>query len=596
MRKRGSSIHARLKAVTMLQVIICVIAFLFISISKLAEAYRTYEQNTVQAAALYSADVFSMLDNAVEISKFPGLINNTVTPQTYIANALQQGNIQENFDFCSDFYLNCKSIMAQYPSLDKIVIYELDGSAVYVSRSKANYYISQTNLEAPWFITAIKNRGAAAVIPPSALAAEGFGPLFDGSIVITRCVFNPWKLQALGVYAVVIDTAAMENAFLGVRVQNEQQFAIDYDGRPLLAGFENENYADTFAALAPQKSATRIATQDKKLYLDVLYRYNANSTVTIRTPLSAVTSTIFEINLLALIVLAATLVVFIILIRKLFRSIITPLDRLTSAFDRTTGTTFPTVSSAQLPEDLQPVFAAYNRMSERIDILVNEGMRKDMAQRETELQLLRTQINPHYLYNTLECIHMRAYTNRDYDVASMAELLGSNLQYGLRDTTQQVTLRTEIKKAQEYMKLISYHYGDRVHLTTHADAGILHCRMIKLLLQPLIENAIQHGLQPDKQLHIELLAYRADDDIILQVTDDGAGIPSKVLKSLRVELESGETVNAIGLRNVHRRLQLRYGERYKVNISSVVNQSTVVSLNLPYMEAGGTHALSSDAG
>ncbi len=292
-------------------------------------------------------------------------------------------------------------------------------------------------------------------------------------------------------------------------------------------------------------------------------------------------SAVLDISLLLLIVLSAILTLFIILINRLFRSILRPLDRLTSAFDHTTDTVFPTLSSDQLPADLLPVFTSYNRMSERIDLLINEGLRKDIAQRDTELQLLRTQINPHYLYNTLECIHMRAYTNQDYPVARMAELLGSNLQYGLKATTRKVSLRAELKKARDYMTLVSFHYGDQVRLTTHVDEHILDCIVIKLLLQPLIENAIQHGLKANETLTIELLGYRAEDQMILQVTDDGAGMETAKLERLKQSLKNYDTGNSIGLGNVNRRLQLNYGEQYGVKINSVRGQGTVVTLNLP---------------
>ena len=95
----------------------------------------------------------------------------------------------------------------------------------------------------------------------------------------------------------------------------------------------------------------------------------------------------------------------------------------------------PTLPALSLPLEFHEVLLSFNHMSDKINTLIHEILIKDLEKRETELQLLRTQINPHYLYNTLEVIHLAAYKNNDLQVAAMAELLGKNLQYGLRGTT-----------------------------------------------------------------------------------------------------------------------------------------------------------------
>ena len=177
---------------------------------------------------------------------------------------------------------------------------------------------------------------------------------------------------------------------------------------------------------------------------------------------------------------------------------------------------------------------------------------------------------------------MRAYINHDYEVARMAELLGANLQYGLRATNARVPLYMEFEKAGEYITLVGYHYGERVRLVSHLDDSIRECMVIKLLLQPLIENAIQHGLTPERPLNIEVLGYAADENrLCLQVSDDGEGMTAEACEALmhRMEEEHGE--GAIGLRNVHRRLRLRYGAAYGVTVRSIPQQSTVVTLTLP---------------
>ncbi len=124
-----------------------------------------------------------------------------------------------------------------------------------------------------------------------------------------------------------------------------------------------------------------------------------------------------------------------------------------------------------------------------------------------ELQLLRTQINPHYLYNTLEIMHMTAYSNHDFTVSAMAEALGKNLQYGLRGTNHMVPLKEEIDQLHNYLSLVNYHYQERLQVNIYIDQPLYECLVLKLIFQPLIENSLLHGLVDDKPLNIDILGY-----------------------------------------------------------------------------------------
>ena len=146
------------------------------------------------------------------------------------------------------------------------------------------------------------------------------------------------------------------------------------------------------------------------------------------------------------------------------------------------------VSCANLPMELQTLFTSFNHMSERITFLVHEVLMKQQEQQETELQLLRTQINPHYLYNTLEIMHMKAYAHGDYDVSTMAELLGQNLQYGLRNTTKEVLLKEELHQMDIYLSILSYQYKDRIRTNICIEQDLMDCHIIKLVFQMCIRD------------------------------------------------------------------------------------------------------------
>ena len=162
---------------------------------------------------------------------------------------------------------------------------------------------------------------------------------------------------------------------------------------------------------------------------------------------------------------------------------------------------------------------------------------------------------------------MAAYNKKDYDVSRMAELLGKNLQYGLRDTNRTVSLSTELEKFREYFDLVSYHYQERAQLAVFFEDGIMDQEVIKLLLQPLVENALKYGFRDSQtKLRIEMLGYRREDCVYITVSDDGAGMSSSKLYIIRETLKGREQTNSIVLQNVNRRLKLVFGEAYGLSV------------------------------
>lgn len=580
---KPATLASRLRGIASIQVALCVILFVIMAINQPYQSYQQYNQNTKQAAALFSAIALDAIHTMEAASKYAGQILNNAAEKTFIGEALAHGgSIQDNLTFCRDLYQHSKTLMDQHSMLNNVAVFDLQGNAVYVARDNSSYYVTKSSADAPWLEKVLGARGGAVILPYGSKGV-GLPPVFVDDLIIARAVFDPLKLRAEGVYLLSIARDSLEAVFDAYRVGPEQTYALVYRGQTLLSRFGDEMAEPPEMPL--RELVSRIGKEQNGFYLYSYYLYSSQSYLVVRSPLSTILTEIFQINVALITAAFLVLCLFVVIIWRLLGAILRPLHSLTGALDATTGSVFPTITQDDLPAELEPLFDAYNRMSMRIDHLINEGLRKDVAKREIELQLLRTQINPHYLYNTLECIHMRAYVNHDYEVARMAELLGANLQYGLRATNATVPLHMEFEKAGEYMTLVGYHYGDRVRLVSHLDDSIRNCRVIKLLLQPLIENAIQHGLAADRPLSIEVLGYPADEEHIrLQVSDDGEGMTEEACEALmhRLDAETGE--GAIGLRNVHRRLRLRYGAAYGVQIRSLPHQSTVVTLTLPREE------------
>ncbi len=233
----------------------------------------------------------------------------------------------------------------------------------------------------------------------------------------------------------------------------------------------------------------------------------------------------------------------------------------------------------------------FNRMLERIQDLIHENQLIGERKREAELDALQSQINPHFIYNTLESIRMTAEYNDDEEVADMTEILGKLLRYSISMGKEFVTLEEELDHIRNYMKLQDYRYPHQFQLIIEPYGDYRNLHLLKLVLQPIVENAIFHGQDASKPAMILRVSFQVTgSDIGILIRDNGLGMEPEVLHKLRMSLISpaaeGQQRNkrSIGLRNVNERLKLYYGEAYGLEVDSVPGEGTQVCLRVQRME------------
>ena len=210
-------------------------------------------------------------------------------------------------------------------------------------------------------------------------------------------------------------------------------------------------------------------------------------------------------------------------------------------------------------------------------------------QQQMEFKMLASQINPHFLYNTLEAIRMQALSNGDKNVAKSVKLLGKSMHYVLENTgTNATTLDREIDYVKVYLSIQQIRFPDQINYVIDIDEQILpgHCRILPLLLQPVVENAVVHGLEGMKNGFI-MISVKLKDSTFIEITvqDNGSGIEEARLKALINHINFGDTEgsSSIGLYNVSQRIRLCYGDQYGVTINSRQGHGTSVILTLPFI-------------
>lgn len=207
-------------------------------------------------------------------------------------------------------------------------------------------------------------------------------------------------------------------------------------------------------------------------------------------------------------------------------------------------------------------------------------------QQQMEFEMLASQINPHFLYNTLETIRMQAVSADNRDVANSISLLGKAMHHVLENTGREsTTIAKELAHVVTYLKIQQLRFGDRVNYVIQVPPylNLEHYRILPLLFQPVVENAIVHGLEGCTEGGcIEITFILEVPNLYVTVSDNGDGIDAEGLSRLRERIEQRENpASSIGLRNIHQRMQLLYGLEYGLTVESTLHEGTTVTLTFP---------------
>lgn len=225
----------------------------------------------------------------------------------------------------------------------------------------------------------------------------------------------------------------------------------------------------------------------------------------------------------------------------------------------------------------------FNKMIEHLQNLIEQVYQTKLRYKEAELHALQNQINPHFLYNTLESIHMITEINDDHEASQMIQVLGDILRYSVSLKKQKVKVAEEIEHLHKYLFIQNVRFEHKFEVEFDIDESLLDKEIIKLILQPLVENAIYHGLETvDNKGKIVIRGYENESNIVFQIHDNGIGIDEARLEQLNKDACSPESEGrSIGIRNVSERIKIHYGEQYGLSIFSEKGKGTIVKVFLP---------------
>ena len=234
-------------------------------------------------------------------------------------------------------------------------------------------------------------------------------------------------------------------------------------------------------------------------------------------------------------------------------------------------------------DELDEIADSVNQMGEQIHTLIEESYKKELDRKISELNLLQEQINPHFLYNALSSISVLAMGNGD-KVASRAILYLSDFyRITLSKGKQDIPIREELNLLESYLKIQRMRFDDSIEVEYELDESLLDVHVVKLTLQPIVENAIHHGRDDDSEVfHILIRLFEEQGKTVFEVIDDGCGMDPEKLMQLQNSMNHSE--GGYGLRNVNIRIKLQYGSQYGVYIESERGFGTKIRIEFPGRE------------
>ncbi|OCT10634.1 two-component sensor histidine kinase [Paenibacillus pectinilyticus] len=250
--------------------------------------------------------------------------------------------------------------------------------------------------------------------------------------------------------------------------------------------------------------------------------------------------------------------------------------------------------NANYRDDISELTGNFNFMTDKIRELIESEYEMQLLNKEAQILALQMQINPHFLYNTLQAIGGKAVLIGDYEIHEMCRALGDMFRYSFYEGNVTSTIGQELVHVNNYLYIQQLRFEETLQIELDVSSDLMDCAIIRFVMQPIIENVIVHAFSEREEEHplrIGVSVFREDDAVVLAVQDNGPGIENDKLMALRSSFENKSTDVfygvSIGLKNVHERIRLVYGPPFGLDIESEIGLGTTIRIRIPYNLNGG---------
>lgn len=324
----------------------------------------------------------------------------------------------------------------------------------------------------------------------------------------------------------------------------------------------------------------------RETFLQYVY-YEVNDLQQLRSEYEKFYTQMFEFSIITF---AGILILFLFLFYKMPRSITRPIRRLSEVAGQAAKGDFTVRFDARSSAEVSALSDSLNMMIDKINELLDQITKEQTRLRKAEFELLQSQINPHFLYNTLDAIVWLAEAGEQRKVVSMVGSLSEFFRASLNQGKDIISVREELQHVRSYLEIQQVRYQDILNYEIHVPKELHRYTIPKITIQPLVENALYHGIKNKRGPGRIVLSGRKEKDFfVLQIEDNGIGISEERLQQVRDGMKNKVlTENDIyGLYNVNERIRLNFGEEYGITIESSHGKGTAVKITLPCVEQKG---------
>jgi two-component system, sensor histidine kinase YesM len=448
-------------------------------------------------------------------------------------------------------------------------------------KRRGMYFLSDSN-KPHWFNEALTNRGRSYI-----KIIDKYGPFQNQrSLAYIQGITNIYRgNEAIGVLVVTNLEKKIEESFQTVSLPNGEIYFTDWNNQVLASNASEigsmltiphnpdgeESAVGTFSVVSD--GAIYVVSYDAFQGQKLVYKVPINSLLQKQNGLKGV------IQFISIVYFILGLIIML----YFWRSLMYPLEKM-AVFVRSyePGNAIPRLPGKHRHDEVGVLMVSVNEMAKRLNLLIHDKYLMEIKQKESQLQLLYQQINPHLLYNTLESIYWKSSMEGQSETADMIKELSQIMKIGLSRGNELITLEDELAHALSYTNLQQKRYEYEFQVEWQISDDVLQNLIPKVTLQPLIENAIFHGVRnmgEDGQISIS--AYRQNDVVQILIEDNGYKEVDYYAIARLLNTEQGESKLGYGIRNVHQRIQLHFGKEYGIQYAKREQGGTVVKVILP---------------
>ena len=573
----------------------------YLIFEKLPDEIESYMVASYEEALLYSSKNISL-----KLQEFDLLTQNIYqygqTESTTFGNMLRGHNYNDLTPNVENFIEDYLRVLLYSEShIESVFLLGPDRKAFdYYSKSSNYYYENLQVDQSPNFNSIYDDKKALSILPTH---SETYFSTTDKKVL--TFARNYLDLNALPVSETVITTLLMDVniSFVDEIVRRMsltdkgEVSIIDASNYPIYPSYDQHTYK--FPTSITQPLIDGDLTSGHQIiegrYLFYQKIEDSNWLMLYSVDQSSVLKMIDDFKAITIVILGGIIIALIMVAISFSSNLSKPITSIIAQMQKISAGNLDTRIHVKGSYEVTQLADAFNEVTEQLGSHINKAYGAQIKQREAELGALKSQIRPHYLYNTLEIIRMSSLEEGAPNTKEMIESLSEQLKYVIGQYGDTVSLGTELGIIENYFKIIERQYEGRISLAIDIPKDYYDYPMLKLLIQPLIENAVIHGLKPKKGKGKVHVSGKVLDGVLhLQVMDDGVGMSETKLNDIRLLLASSKMGHAhngnwenIGLKNVNERIQLYYGKAYGLSISSKQQIGTKMSISFP-IERGMT--------